>query len=177
MRYETIRLDIPQMRVQRPAHVDLLPALRAAADDLEVTGDGPALLVVHGAGLLVADPGVGAAAARVHPHDVAEAEVLAQGHVDDLDGHGDELPAPVADVGLVAARADVVVVRQVDVEAQLLGQRLERARVPQRLAVARVRRVHRSDLETGGELAEDVLAETAIDHRREFYCMSDKKSR
>lgn len=145
------------MRVQGPPHVDFLPALRAAADHLEVPGDGPALLVVHGARLLVAHPGVRASPARVHPHDVLEAKVLAQRHVHDLDGHGDELPAPAADVGLVAARADVVVVRQIDIEAQLLGQRLKGARVPQRLAVPRVRRVHRSDLETGWELSEDVL--------------------
>lgn len=149
--------------MQRPAQIHPLPALRAAADDLEVARDGPPLLVVHEAGLLVADPGVGAAAARVDPEDVAEAEVVAQGGVEDLDGHGHELPALEADVGLVAARAHVVVVGQIDVEAELLGEGLEGALVPQRLAVARVRRVDGADLETRGELGYDVLSDAEGD--------------
>lgn len=152
---------LPQVRMQRPPQVHPLPALGAAADDLEVAGDGAPLLVVHEAGLLVADPGVGAAAARVHPEDVAEAEVVAQRGVDDLDGHGHELPALEADVGLVAARAHVVVVGQIDVEAELLRERLEGALVPQRLAVARVRRVHGPDLETRGEFGYDVFSDAA----------------
>lgn len=138
------------MRVQRSPYVDFLAALRATTNDFEVSRDSPALLVVHRPRLLVAHPGVRATSSRVHPQDVPEAEVLAQRHVHHLDGHRDELPAPVADVGLVAARPDVVVVRQIDIETQLFGQRLERARVSQRLAVARVRSIYGSDLETGG---------------------------
>lgn len=68
--------------------------------------------------------------ARVHPHDVLEAEVVPQRRIDDLDGHGDELPAFYADVSLVAARADTVVVCQVDIEAELLREGLEGALVP-----------------------------------------------
>lgn len=79
-----------------------------------------------------------ATAARVHPHDVLEAEVVPQRRVYDFNGHGHELPALQADVGLVAARADVVVVCQIDIEAELLREGPEGVLVSQLLAVARV---------------------------------------
>lgn len=109
---------------------------------------------------------MGAATARVDPQDVPEAEVVAQRGVDDLDGHGHELPAFEADVGLVAARADVVVVGQIDVEAELLGEGLEGALVPQRLAVARVGRVYGTDLETRGEFGYDVFPDAIVKRKR-----------
>jgi hypothetical protein len=56
---------------------------------------------------------------------VFEAKVISQCHINDLDGHGHELPALVADCGLVAARSDVVVVGQIDIKAQLFRQRLK----------------------------------------------------
>lgn len=102
--------------MQRSPQVDLLSALRATPNDLEVPRDGPALLVVHGAGLLIADPGVRATTARVHPYNVLETEVVAQRGVEHLDRHGHELPAFQTNVGLIAARADAVVVRQIDIE-------------------------------------------------------------
>jgi hypothetical protein len=49
--------------------------------------------------------------------------------VDDLNGHGHEGPAAMADLGAVAAAAHVVVVRHVDIEDQLALQRLERVRL------------------------------------------------
>ena len=88
-----------------------------------------------------------------------EAEIFAQRRVDHLDGHGDELPAFAADVGFVAARADVVVVGQIDIEAEFFGQGTEGGRVAQGLAVARVGGIDGADLETGGHEAEDVFAE------------------
>lgn len=114
------------MGVQWSPHVDLLPALSATADYLEVSGDRPTLLVVHRPRLLVAYPGVCTSSSRIHPHDMLEAKVLAQRHIHYLDSHGDELPTAVADIGLVAARTDLVVVRQIDIEAQFLGQRFKR---------------------------------------------------
>lgn len=90
--------------------VDLFAGRGAAFDNLEVAGDGLALVVFQLARLLVADPGVGAAAAGVDPQDVREAEVLAQRGVNDLDGHCGEGPAFSADVGAGAAGADFVVV-------------------------------------------------------------------
>ena len=149
--------------MQRPPHIDLLPALRTALDHLQITSNRPPLLVIHSPRLLVADPGVGTTSTRVHPHDVAEAKVLAEGEVDNLDGHGHELPAFVADVGLVAAGTDVIVVCQIDIEAQLLGEGLEGSVAAQGLAVARVGCVDGADFETGGHEAEDVLAEAACD--------------
>lgn len=147
------------MGVQRPPHVDLFAALGAAPDDLKVAGDGAALLVVEEAGLLVADPGMGTTAARVDPEDVAEAKVVAQGGVDDLDGHDHEAPAAGADVGLVAAGTDLVVVGQVDVEAELLGEGPEGRGRAQGLAVARVRAVDGADLEARRQQAQHVLAQ------------------
>lgn len=122
--------DLPQVWMKRPPEIDLLPALRTAPDDFQIPRDGAPLLVVHGTRLLVADPRVRATTARVHPHDVLKPEVVPQCCVDGLDGHCHELPAFVADVGLVAACADAVVICQVDIEAQLLREGLEGVLVP-----------------------------------------------
>jgi hypothetical protein len=48
---------------------------------------------------------------------VLEAEIAAQRSIQNLDGHGHETPALAADGGLVTARADVVVVGQIDIKA------------------------------------------------------------
>ena len=147
------------MRMQRPPHVHLLPPLTPAAHHLQVARQRPPLLVAHLPRPPVADPRVRAAPARVHPQDVLEAEVLAQRRVHHLDGHGDEAPALGADVGAGAARAHLVVVRQIDVEDQLLGQGPEGASGPERLAVPGVRAVYRADLEARGVEFADVFAE------------------
>lgn len=118
------------MRVQRPPQIDLLTTLAATLDHLQIPSDGPALLVLHRPRLLVAHPGVGTSASGVYPHDVFEAEILPQGRVDDLDRHDHEPPALGADVRLVAARPDLVVVRQIDIEAELLHEGPEGAAVP-----------------------------------------------
>ena len=77
-----------------------------------------------------------------------EAEVLPERGIRDFDGHDDESPALVADVCLVAARSNLVVVRQIDIENELLGQRPEDGGFAQGLAVARVRGVDGADFET-----------------------------
>lgn len=103
---------------------------------------------------------MGTTTTRVDPEDVAKAEILAEGGIDDLDGHGDEGPALAADVGLGAAGADVVVVGQIDIEAQLLGDGAERrAVVAEGLAVPRVRAVHGPDLEPRRHVPQHVLAQ------------------
>ena len=144
--------------MQRAAQADPLSRLVAAAHHLQIGGGGAALLVVQEAGTLVAHPGVGAAPARIHPQHVPEAQVVPQGGVQDADGDGDELPAAQADISLIAARAHVIVVSQVDVEDQLLGQRPEGS-LSQRLAVARVGAVHGADLEAARVQAQDVTAQ------------------
>lgn len=149
------------MRVQWPPHIHLLTALRTTLYHLKVTGNSPSLLVVQAADLLVAHPGVCTSATGVNPHDVLEAKVVSQRRVDDLDRHGHECPALVADVGLVAAGTNVVVVRQVDIEAQLLGEGLEGGRVAERLAVARVGGVDGADFETRRHEAEDIFAQAS----------------
>lgn len=106
--------------MQRPLDIYFFATLRATLDYFQVVCYGPALLIVHRPGLLVAHPSVGTSSSRVHPHDVVEAKVVSQSHVDNLDGHGHELPALVADGGLVTACSNVVVISQIDIEAELL---------------------------------------------------------
>lgn len=90
---------------------------------------------------------------------MAEAEVVAQGSVDDTDRHGDEGPAAVADGGAGAACADVVVVCHVDVEDEFFGEWSEGGRFADGFAVARVRAVDGADFETGGYLLDALSAE------------------
>ena len=99
-------------------------------------------------GLRVRDPAVDAPAPRVHPEEVLEAEVLAQGPVQDLEGERHELPALVADGRAGAAGPDVVVVGHVNVEDELLLERLE---VADLVVVARPRVVHGADVDLVGE--------------------------
>lgn len=148
------------MGMQWPAHIDLLPALGTAPDDLEIARDGPSLLVIHNAGLFVANPRVSTTTTRVHPHDVLEAKVIPQGHIDRLDGHCHELPTFIADVGLVTARPDIIVVCQIDIEAQFFSQGFESRRVAQGLPLAGVRVVDGPNLKTGGHEAENIFAES-----------------
>lgn len=144
-------LEAPRnVRVQGTFEVDFLAALAAAADDLEVACDGLAAVVGQTAGARVADPSVRAAPTRVDPENVLEAEIVTESRVDDLDGHGDEGPAFLANVCLVAAGADVVVVCQVDVEDQFLGDRLEEAGFAEGFAVAWVGAVDGSNFEARG---------------------------
>lgn len=48
-----------------------------------------------------------------------------EGTVNDAHGYGDEPPAEETDVGLLAARSDIVVVRHVNIKHQLFLHRLE----------------------------------------------------
>ena len=86
----------------------------------------------------------------VHPQDVLEPKVLPERRVDHLDRHGHEGPALVAYIRFVAARADLIVVCEIDVEDQLLGNGLEGAGFAERLPVSRVGAVDGADFETGG---------------------------
>ena len=88
-----------------------------------------------------------------------ESEILTQGDVHDLDCHRDELPALDTDVGLVTARSDVVIIRQIDIEAEFLREWAEGGEVSELLPVARVGAVDGTDLETRGEEAEDILSD------------------
>lgn len=54
-----------------------------------------------------------------------ESKVLTQRHVDDPDSHCNKLPALVADIRLVTARSDVVIICQIDIEAELFRKGLE----------------------------------------------------
>lgn len=100
-----------------------------------------------------------ATAARIDPEDVCEAKVVTEGGVNDFDGHGGEGPAFAADVGFGAARADVVVVCQVNIEDDLFGERPEGGGFAEGFTVAWVGGVDGSDLEAGWVQAENVFAE------------------
>ena len=76
--------------------------------------------------------------ARVDPHDVLETEIVAQHGGDDLDSHGHEAPAFVADVCLVAAGSDIIVVRQIYIKADFFGARPEGCDILEQLPVARI---------------------------------------
>lgn len=147
------------MGMQRPTEINPLAALLATTNHVEIPRDRLALMVVQLPRLFITHPGVSTATARVDPEYVLEAKVVPQRRVEDLDGHGHELPALVANVGLVAARADVVVVCQVDIEAEFLGEGPEGGRVAEDLAIARVGGVDGADFYTRWHQAEDVLAE------------------
>ena len=111
--------------MERPPNINLLPALRTTLNDLEIAGDGLPFLIVHVPGLLVAHPCVGSSSSGVDPHDVLEPKIIPQGDIDNLDRHSHELPALVANIGLVATSSNIVIISQVDIEAQLLGEWLE----------------------------------------------------
>jgi hypothetical protein len=130
--------NLRQVRVQRSLDSNLLTTLRASLQNLKIAGNGLSLLVIKVTRFPVAYPSVGTTTTGVHPHDVLETEVITQSHIDDLDGHCDELPALVADVGLVAARTDIVVIRKIYIETQLLGHRSESGRTSKSLPFARI---------------------------------------
>ena len=121
------------MRVEWPFQIDLLASLVTALEQLKITGNSPPPIITHLSRLLIANPSVGTSPTRVNPQDVLEAEVVPQCLLDHLDGHGYPLPTPVADFGSSTARPYAVIIRQVDIEDQLLAQRAEHGRFPQRL--------------------------------------------
>lgn len=138
------------MRVQWSPDVHLLATLCTTFEDLQVSCDGPPLLVLHGPRLLIADPGVGTTPTRVDPHDMLEAEIVTQCLVYHLDGHSDELPTLDADIRLVATRPDVVIICQIDIEAELFGQGSECGKVLELFAVAWIGGIDGTDFKTGG---------------------------
>lgn len=138
------------MGMQRSFHIHLLPTLRSTFDDFQISCNSLPLLVVHVSGSSVADPGVSTSSTGVDPHDVLKPKVVPQSYIDYFDRHGDEAPTFVADVRLVAARSNLVIVRQIDVKDQLLRQRPKCRRLAQCFAISRISSVDRSDFKSGG---------------------------
>lgn len=145
--------------MQRSTEINSLAAL-GAGHQLQVGSDGLSVVVFQYPCPLIADPCMNTTATRVYPEDMVEAKILSQCGIDNLNAHGYELPALVTDVRLVAARADVVVVRQVNIEAQLLRDRLEDRRRPDRPAISGIRRVDRSNLDTSRHQPQHVFAKS-----------------
>lgn len=88
-----------------------------------------------------------------------ETKVLTQRNVYYSDSHRDELPAFYADVGLVTASPDVVVIRQIDIEAYFFGDWAEGGEVLELFPVARIGTVNGADFETRWHETEDVLTD------------------
>lgn len=149
-----------QMRMQRPLDIDLFPALVAAAQQLQIASNGPALLIVHFSCPLVADPAMRASASRVDPQQMLETKVFSERHVNDLDGHGDKSPALLTDASATATRANLVVVRHVNIKDQLFGNGAKGAGFAHRLAVSWIRAVHGANLESCGCQLHALLAES-----------------
>jgi hypothetical protein len=152
-------INLRKMRVQWPLDINLLPALCTSLNYLEVPRDRPPLTVIHRPSLLIANPCVSSTTPRVHPHNMLKPKVVPQRHIHDLDRHCNELPAPNTDIRLVAAGSNIIVIRQIDIETQLLRDRLKRRRSPQCLPISRVRRIYRPNLKTRRHQAQYVTSQ------------------
>lgn len=102
--------------MERSFEVDSFPALTRALDNLQISSDSPSLLIRQNSRSLVADPGMRSSTARVHPQHMREPQILNQSCMHDFDGHGDIFPAFLADVSLLTAGPDIIVVREIDIE-------------------------------------------------------------
>lgn len=147
------------MWVQWPPDVYLLATLCTTFENLQVSCHSPPLLVLHSPRLLIADPGVGTTSTRVNPHNVLEAEIVTQRLVYHLNSHSDELPALDADICLVAACPNIIVICQIDIEAELFSQGPEGGQVLELFSVAWVGGVDGADFETRRQQAQDVFAD------------------
>lgn len=100
---------------------------------------------------------MGAATTRINPHDVLEPKIFSQGKINHLDGHCDELPTFIADFGFGTARADLVVIRQINIKAKLFPDGLKLARIPQCLFVAGICSIYGTNFESSGNKTDDVF--------------------
>ena len=76
--------------------------------------------------------------ARVYPEDMLETEVFAKTSVNHFDGHGHEGPAFVAYVCFVATCADLIIIRQIEIENKLFRDRSKGSGFAKSFAVTRV---------------------------------------
>jgi hypothetical protein len=99
---------------------------RPTARHGEVVYDGGTRIIGERARALIRYPAVHASAPRIHKHDVLKPKVTAQARVKQPHSDGHVSPALLADAAAAAARADVIVVCQVNVEDELSLGSLER---------------------------------------------------
>lgn len=100
-----------------------------------------------------------ASASRIHPQQMPEPKILPQRLIDDLYRQRREDPALWANLCLLATRPHVIIVGQIDIEDQLLGDGAESALLADGLAIARVERVLGPDLEADGRHLQTLFAE------------------
>ena len=79
-----------------------------------------------------------------------EAKIFSKAGIDDFDGHCDEVPAFVADIGFVAACSDLIVIRQIEIEYEFFGDGAEGGGFAEGFAIAWVGGIYWTDLEAGG---------------------------
>ena len=78
-----------------------------------------------------------------------EAEVVSQGNINHFYCHSNELPALIADICLVTAGTNVVVIRQIYIKAQFLSYGSEGGGFAESLPIAGVGAVYWSNFESG----------------------------
>lgn len=136
------------MRMQWSLNIDSLSPLCPALYDLEIPSNRSSLLIVHQSSLLVANPGVSSSSSRVDPHDMLETKIVSQRNINHFDCHSNELPALIADVGFVTAGANIIVIRQIYIKAQLLSYGSESGGFAESLSIARIGAVYWADFES-----------------------------
>ncbi len=94
---------------------------------------------------------------RVDPHDVLKAKVFPQRCINYLDGHSDERPAFVTDIGFLTTCTYLVIVGQVNVEDQLFCRWTKRCRLAKSFSIAGIRGVYRTYFKARRVQAEDVF--------------------
>lgn len=141
------------------SNVDLLTTLSTSFYNFEISCKRFSSLVIHLSCSFITDPRMSASAPRIYPQNMCKPEIFPQGYIYDLDRHGDKRPASMTYVGLVAARSNLIVVCQVDIEHQLFGHWAKSRRFPKGLPVSRICSVHRPDLETRGIESHNFLSE------------------
>lgn len=87
-----------------------------ADSNVAVGDDSRAHLVCHCPGCVVADPGVNTSTTREHPEKVRKVKVFNKGVRDDDHGNFEVGEAAFADVGPLAARANIIVIIHIDIE-------------------------------------------------------------
>ena len=88
-----------------------------------------------------------------------EPEIVSESYINDLDSHCNKLPALIADIGLVTTCSDIIIIRQIDIEAKLLGNRLECRGLAKSLSVSRIRAVYWANFESGGVQTKDIFSQ------------------
>lgn len=87
-----------------------------------------------------------------------ESKILPQACINYLDSHCRPLPTLQTYIRSTAARPDIIVICEIEIKAQLLGDRLERRCLSQGLSVSWVGIIDWTNLESFWVLAQDIFS-------------------